>query len=97
MSIIGEIIGVGSIISIVLMVIAKLLPNDKLRVYGVSVGSAVDLFGRARLGKSWEKLEDFLVNSVGVFLEGFRDGLDYPKDEELPVVPKTEKKDNVRK
>jgi len=97
MSVIGEIIGIGSIVGIVLMVIAKLLPNDKLRVYGITIGKTVDIFGRARLGQSWEKLEDFLVNSIGVFLEGFKEGLDYPKGKDLPDIPETEKKDNVRK
>ena len=95
MNIIGEIIGVGSIIGIVLMVIAKLLPNDKLHSIGVSVGNTIDTFGRSKLGGSWEKLEDFVVNSAGVFLIGFKVGLDF--EGELPPAKKEEKKKNVRK
>ena len=96
MSIIGEIIGVGTIIATVLMVIAKLLPNEKLYALGVSLGNSLDVFGHARLGSSWEKVEDFMVNSVGMLLKGVKAGLDY-EGEELPPVKKEKKKDNVRK
>ncbi len=94
MGIIGEIIGIGSVIGIALMVLAKVLPNEKLFSYGYSTGAALNVFGTAKLGAGWEKIEDFLINSIGEFLRGMKAGLD-PEDN--MVIEAKDKKKDVRK
>lgn len=96
MSIIGEIIGIGTIVGIILTAVAKLIPNDKLHRIGLGIGNALETFGKARMGETWEKVEDVLVDSIGVFLDGVKVGLD-PKEDSPMGEPKVEdSKKNVR-
>lgn len=61
----------------VIMVLARIIPNDKVRAAGVSSGLFISVLGMKRFGRrTWEKIEDFLENSVGVFLVGLKAGLD---------------------
>ena len=63
-------------ITIILGVVAKLLPNEKLQSWGFGLGAAITRTASSKLGKaSWEKIEDFFVNSFGVFLGGLKGGL----------------------
>ena len=91
------IVGVGSVAGIVLMILSKFIPNNKLYAFGYKLGDSANTFGTARMGTVvWEKIEDFLINSVGVMLSGFKDGLD-PTVTNTKVVNKKEKFKNVRK
>jgi phage-related tail protein len=77
MNIINEILLSTAGVSFLLLIVARLVPNDKLKALGVSAGKAISAFGGKKMGpKVWEKVEDFLENSVKVFLEGVKEGLD---------------------
>ena len=84
----------GTIIAAILLILARLIPNDKLKSYGVKLGTGLSLYGRSKAGaKVWEKLEEFMENSLSVFLEGVKEGLDSDdggKDEPVETVQKAE-------
>ena len=84
MSIITEFIGVGAISTIILMVIAKVLPNEKTYIWGIKSGQFLDSFGHAKIGNSWEKVEDLFINSFGRFFAGLKIGFDLPIDDPIP-------------
>lgn len=66
-----------AVITIILGIFARIVPNTKLRTWGVQLGTVVTGFGSGKLGKaSWEKIESFFVNSFGMFFDGFKEGLD---------------------
>jgi len=66
----------GTGASFVLLLLTRLLPNNSIRAASVKIGRFMTGFGRMRLGKSfWEKVEDFIENSIAVCWEGFREGL----------------------
>ena len=75
MEILSSPIAIGAFISIALLVISKQLPNEKIQSFGFKLGSIITTFGGLKMGKAWEKIEDFLINSVGVFFEGIKAGL----------------------
>mgnify|MGYP003963876935 len=66
---------IGIAVSVVMMILAKTLPNKKLYNWGFWVGNLLTVFGTVKLGKPWQKFEDFILNSVGAFYEGFSAGL----------------------
>jgi hypothetical protein len=75
--VISNIVLSGAGATFLLFVVARLLPNDKLRAAGLAIGRAASSIGVHKLGRAfWEKIEDFLENSSGVFLVGLREGLD---------------------
>ena len=75
---------IGAILGIVLAGIARFVPNEKLFSWGEKAGRFLNSLGSARMGSTtWEKLEDFLVNSIGEYLKGLKFGLD--ADEESKV------------
>lgn len=71
----SDILTVGVAISIGLLILAKVLPNEKVYAFGFKIGSWLSTFGALRCGAAWNKLEDFMINSGGQFFKGFKDGL----------------------
>lgn len=65
--------GIGA--SIVLAVIARMIPNDKLYAFGFGLGQSLSRMAVLRFGMAWEKIEDFAVNSFGMILSGLKSGL----------------------
>ncbi len=86
MEFLTDLIALGAIVSFVLTILAKLLPNDKVYAFGVKIGQALNSFGHARIGDTWEKVEDFFVNSLGQLFSGLKVGLD------LEIMPPTDEK-----
>jgi len=77
LEIIVQVIAFATALGIFSALIAKYIPNDKLYAWGVQSGEFLNSLGTSKIGSSaWEKLEDFLVNSVGEYLRGMKDGLD---------------------
>ena len=83
MGLFGDIITIGTIIGVGITVVAKFLPNPKVYKFGYNIGVALTSFGTSKIGKAWEKIEDFLTNSLGIFFTGMKDGLN--SDEENPT------------
>ncbi len=82
---IGNIVLSGAGAGLVLVVLARLLPNEKLERWGFAAGQAVTTLGAGRLGRAfWEKIESFLENSTGVFLAAMKRGLDSDDDKNVP-------------
>jgi hypothetical protein len=79
-------IGYTTLIGIALAVLARFIPNEKLQNYGYKFGVVVSAAGTLKLGKAWEKVEDFCINSVGQLLQGFKNGLqaDDAGDPQIP-------------
>ncbi len=66
----------GTGASFVLLFLTRFLPNDVVHAASVKLGRFLTGFGRMRLGKTfWEKIEDFIENSIAVCWNGFREGL----------------------
>lgn len=62
--------------AVLLLIIARLIPNDKLDTFGFKCGCLLTLYGKSKLGKAfWEKIEDFIENSFQVFFCAFQRGL----------------------
>jgi hypothetical protein len=56
--------------------VARLVPNEKIYAFGVKSGQLLNVFGSSKMGTVlWEKVEHFLVNSIGEYLRGMKDGL----------------------
>lgn len=67
----------GAGIGFILFVLARVMPNEDLKKYGISLGKAISRFGVGKFGKSvWEKFEDFFQNGASIFLSGVKEGLD---------------------
>ena len=80
---IGDVLTLGAVLGLILASLARILPNDKLYAWGLKSGQFLNSLGTAKMGSaSWEKLEDFLINSVGEYLRGMRIGLDDPAEKE---------------
>ena len=59
----------------VMLILTRLLPNEMLGKTFFRLGKAISLFGRGRLGTAfWEKLEQFLENSINVCWENLKQG-----------------------
>lgn len=100
MDILTSIISIGAIVGLVLTVLAKVLPNEKVYDMGIKVGQFLNSFGHAKIGEQWESVEDFFINSLGQFFKGIKIGLDLEIGNPVPELPKEEpeeNKDNVRK
>lgn len=70
---------------IVVAILARLFPNEKLRAMGRAAGKTLSAFGCRKLGRGfWERVENFLENSFTVLADGFKEGLD--EDDNIPVV-----------
>jgi hypothetical protein len=72
----------GAGISVAMIILARILPNEKLRSYAFAFGKLVSAIGCRRFGlATWDKIDRFLENSLGVLLEGFDAGLGSDKKE----------------
>ena len=77
LDILTNIITICSALGIFGALMARWIPNDKLNAWGLATGRFLNNFGKAKMGSvTWEKLEDFLVNSIGEYLRGVKVGLD---------------------
>lgn len=96
LDIITSLISGGVAITVLLTAIARLVPNNKLFEFGVKLGKNLNNFGSGKLGNSWEKIEDFLINSLGVLLNGIKNGLEFDEkiDGKLSSNNYSKKKEN---
>ena len=79
---VGDVLTLGAVLGVVLAGLARVLPNEKLYAWGQKAGRFFNSLGTAKMGSaSWEKLEDFLTNSIGEYLRGMKDGLDEGEDQ----------------
>ena len=77
LDVVTDILTLASALGLFGALVAKWIPNEKLYAWGLKSGQFLNSFGTARMGSSmWERLEDFLVNSIGEYLRGIKDGLD---------------------
>lgn len=75
-SIIASIVLSGAGASFLMLFLTRLIPNDKLYLACVNIGKFLTGYGRSRMGrKFWEKLEDYIENSIGICWDGLRAGL----------------------
>lgn len=96
MEILTSPITIGAITSIILLIISKQLPNEKIAQFGFKIGTFLTTFGGLKMGKTWEKIEDFLINSVGVFMEGIKAGLNSDETKNVSV-KKSKRNTKIRK
>ena len=69
-------------ISFFLLILSRLLPNNKLKEASVKFGIILSKTGRSRFGKKfWERLENYIENSLTVILNGLKEG--WNKDDKL--------------
>ena len=78
-----NILSLISSLGVIFVIATRLLPNEKLYAWGLKSGQFFNSFGKSKMGSvAWEKLEDFLVNSIGEYLRGVKDGLDSDEQEQ---------------
>lgn len=59
----------------VMLILTRLVPNEMLEKTFFRLGKSISTFGRGRLGTTfWEKLEQFLENSINVCWENLKRG-----------------------
>lgn len=81
LDILTDVLSLLSSLGIIFVFATRMLPNEKLYAWGLKTGQFLNSFGKSKMGSTtWEKLEDFLVNSIGEYLKGVKIGLD--SDEE---------------
>lgn len=62
--------------ALVIALITRLIPNDKLDKICYGAGVALSAIGCKKLGIAfWESIESFMENSIGVCISGFLRGL----------------------
>ena len=84
LDLISNLLTLGASLGIILATLARIIPNEKLHAWGVSSGQFLNSFGTSKMGSaSWEKLEGFLINSVGQYLNGVKEGLDKDANEKV--------------
>ena len=60
-----------------LLILGRIMPNEKVKVIGELLGKRLSALGNHKVGrKVYEPLEGFIQNSLGVFIEGLFAGLD---------------------
>jgi hypothetical protein len=73
---IGNTLTLGTTIGIALTILVRIIPNEKIFSWGVATGKFLDGIGSIKMGSVvWDKVEHFLVNSVGEYLRGVKSGL----------------------
>lgn len=76
LEILKDTLTVGTAISVGLTIIVRLIPNEKIFSCGVATGKFLDGIGSIKMGSViWDKVEHFLVNSIGEYLRGVKSGL----------------------
>jgi hypothetical protein len=72
--------------SLIILLLTKWIPNDKLTLWFNGFGRVISSFGRSKFGIIfWEKIEDFLEDSVYVCGRAFLKGLE--EDDNSPLPP----------
>lgn len=65
----------GAGISFFLLILSRLIPNDKLKTVSVKAGIIISKTGRSKLGKKfWERLENYIENSLTIVFGGLKEG-----------------------
>lgn len=72
---ISQFLGGTVAIGIVLAVVARVIPNEKLYAWGYKLGVMGGAFGSLKVGRGWNAIEGFLINSLGELFRGIKDGL----------------------
>lgn len=98
LDIITSVISIGVIISLVITIISRFIPNDKLYSIGLKFGKTITTFCSNKLGCAvWDKIEVFLIEAFRFFLLGLHDGLRFDNEDEIPERNiKTNEKPKVR-
>jgi hypothetical protein len=72
----GNTLTLGTALGIVLTILVRVIPNEKIFSWGVATGKFLDGIGTIKMGSlAWNKIEHFLVNSIGEYLRGVKSGL----------------------
>lgn len=87
-------LGAAAGITILITILTRFLPNDKLYMWGYDFGLMLSTFASKKIGYAWNKFEDFICNSIGVLFNGFRDGLNADDSEGKISPPSTPEKEN---
>ena len=65
--------GVG--LSFFLLILSRLIPNDKLGKASANIGRILSKTGRSKFGKKfWEGLENYIENSISVIFTSLKEG-----------------------
>ncbi len=74
-SIFNSILFSGAGISFLLLILSRMVPNDKLKSASIKAGRIISKTGSSRLGKKfWEGLENYIENSMSVIFSGLKEG-----------------------
>lgn len=77
LDLLNDTLTLGLFLGLITSLIARFVPNEKLFSWGVKIGQLLNGFGTSKIGSiAWEKIEDFLINSIGEFFRGIKSGLD---------------------
>ena len=65
----------GMGLSFFLLILSRMIPNDKLKKASVKFGRIISKTGKSRFGKKfWEGLENYIENSLSVIFTGLKEG-----------------------
>jgi len=65
----------GAGLSFILLILSRMIPNDRLKEISVKTGRIISKTGRLRLGKKfWEGLENYIENSLSIIFNGLKEG-----------------------
>lgn len=96
LSTLSGLVSIGAVLSFVLLIVGKMLPNEKVFGFGFKLGKTISSIGILKAGDNWEKFEDFLINSGGQFFSGIKNGLNSDDDDPSIGEPEKEQEKNVR-
>jgi hypothetical protein len=97
-AIVKDVISIGAGLTLVVTILARFLPNEKIYNFGYVLGIALSKIGQARLGvAATRKIELFLENSLRQITYGFCDGLDSDDGGVKQTFPKIDKSTTVKK
>ena len=98
LNILKDVLSIGAGLSIVLTILARVLPNAKIYGFGWSIGTFLTTLGHTKLGNATaDKVEEFLENSFVQFSAGFVDGLNSDEGVSKKEIEVPKKSDTVRK
>lgn len=79
-----QVLGTTAGVTVLLIGVARLLPDSKLYGLGYRWGVALSALGTLKLGSKWQPMEDFAEKSFGKLLQGFQDGLNADDSDTTP-------------
>lgn len=62
------------IVTAIIFVFIKMVPNKHVEKFGYRLGVACTLGGNKLMGKGFEKVEEFVIDTVSTFGKGFMKG-----------------------